>query len=147
LARGAAQVKNEEPLTHALNAHPVILKGRIDRLEESGQGRGYSIHDYKTGEIPSSKNMKFGFAPQLIAYALMLGEERGVWPQELFYWALPRARHEGKLSPYDLGDMTLFAHGEALRHALAIMIETPLPFLALDDGSPYAVLSRNAEWA
>jgi ATP-dependent helicase/nuclease subunit B len=144
--RGAEKVKNEEPLSHSLRDHPVTLKGRIDRLEENGQG-SYSIHDYKTGEIPSAKNMTLGFAPQLIAYALMLEEERGIWPQELIYWALPRARHEGKLTEYELGEMTLAEHAEALRHALRVMTETPLPYLALKDDSPYDVLSRNAEWA
>jgi len=91
--------------------------------------------------------MTLGFAPQLIAYALMLEEERAVWPQELLYWALPRARHEGKLTEYALGEMTLAEHTKALRHALRVMTETPLPYLALKDDSPYAVLSRNDEWA
>ncbi|MFN8930172.1 MAG: PD-(D/E)XK nuclease family protein [Alphaproteobacteria bacterium] len=145
-ARGAGQVKNEDPITHTLNDHPVTLKGRIDRLEENGQG-SYSIHDYKTGEIPSAKNMTLGFAPQLIAYALMLEEERGIWPNEILYWELPRARHEGKLTEYALGEMTLAEHTKALRHALRVMTETPLPYLALKDDSPYAVLSRNDEWA
>jgi NAD-specific glutamate dehydrogenase len=100
------KLESEFPLTHALNNHPLTLKGRIDRLEELGQG-AYSIHDYKTGPIPEIKEMKEGRVPQLIAYALMLEEERGIWPQELLYWALPRARHEGKLTEYALGEMTL----------------------------------------
>jgi ATP-dependent helicase/nuclease subunit B len=142
--RGVA-VESEFPLTHLLENHPVTLKGRIDRLEESGQGR-YSIHDYKTGAVASPKEMREGQAVQLIAYALMLQEIRGVCPEELSYWALPRGRYAGDIIPYALGERSITEHAAALKIALYRMTEEPIPYLARDEKSPYAPLSRNGEW-
>ncbi len=142
--RGVA-VESEFPLTHQLENHPVTLKGRIDRLEESGQGR-YSIHDYKTGAVASPKEMREGKSVQLIAYGLMLQEIRGIWPEELGYWALPRGRHAGDIIPYALGERSTAEHAAALKIALYRMTEEPIPYLARDEESPYAPLSRNGEW-
>jgi ATP-dependent helicase/nuclease subunit B len=139
------KVESEFPLTHMLNNHPLTLKGRIDRLEELGQG-AYSIHDYKTGPIPEIKEMKEGRVPQLIAYALMLEEIRGVWPQELCYWALPRGRYAGKITPHAFAEQGLAEHAAALKAALYRITEEKIPYLALSDTSPYAPLSRNEEW-
>jgi hypothetical protein len=84
--------------------------------------------------------------PQLIAYALMLEEIRGVWPQELSYWALPRGRYAGKITPHAFAEQGLAEHAAALKAALYRITEEKIPYLALSDTSPYAPLSRNEEW-
>lgn len=128
-----------------VNIGEVTLVGKIDRLEN--QGAAYSIHDYKTGDAPEKKAMKLGLEPQLIAYALMLSQETGALPESLVYWALPKARHQGALVPYEFGDSTLAGHIAALGTAIGSMFAEGYAFYALDAESPYAAVSRNEEWA
>ncbi|MBN8543096.1 MAG: PD-(D/E)XK nuclease family protein [Alphaproteobacteria bacterium] len=135
----------EMEMKHEVNVGPVTLVGKIDRLEK--QGDSYSIHDYKTGNAPAKKDMQLGLEPQLIAYALMLHEERGALPEELIYWALPKARFAGDLVSYELGEQTLHQHAEALRNALTSILEEEFSFRALNTESDYAGISRNDEWA
>jgi ATP-dependent helicase/nuclease subunit B len=49
------------------------LYGRADRIERR-QGGGYAILDYKTGEPPTSKQVRAGIAPQLTLEAAILRE-------------------------------------------------------------------------
>ena len=128
------------------NIGPVTLKGKIDRLEK--HGNTCSIHDYKTGDAPKNKEMETGLEPQLIAYALMLSQETGIAPEQLVYWALPKARHTGELVEYHFGkEGTLESHMKALQAAIGRMFEADYRFYALNDASPYAGVSRNDEWA
>ena len=149
----------------------ITLVGKIDRLEiknmsfphrreslstlvQEGEEipacagmTSYSIHDYKTGEVPAKKAMELGLEPQLIAYALMLSEEQGILPEELVYWVLPKARFAGELVPYETGEQGLAEHLSALRSALISILEESFAFHALDPQSDYAGISRNDEWA
>jgi ATP-dependent helicase/nuclease subunit B len=47
------------------------LRGRADRIEEL-QGGGHAILDYKTGSVPSDKQVGIGISPQLTLEAAML---------------------------------------------------------------------------
>lgn len=142
-ARGVIAPECEMPVTQSVG--PVELKGKIDRLETRSDG--YSIHDFKTGGAPSAAEMKQGLEPQLIAYALMLCEQTGRAPEDLVYWALPKARHSGSLVSYLFADATLEQHMHALREALGRMVSEGFAFHALDDAGSYSAVSRNDEWA
>ncbi|MFZ4125780.1 MAG: PD-(D/E)XK nuclease family protein [Rickettsiales bacterium] len=135
----------EMEMKHEVNLGPITLVGKIDRLEK--QGAKYSIHDYKTGDAPSKKEMGLGLEPQLIAYALMLSQEMGILPEQLVYWALPKARHKGALVDYQFGEATLSDHIAALRSAISTMFKEEYVFYALDNYGAYTGVSRNDEWA
>jgi ATP-dependent helicase/nuclease subunit B len=122
----------------------VTLVGKIDRLEK--QGAKYSIHDYKTGDAPTKTAMGLGLEPQLIAYALMLSQETGIVPEQLVYWALPKARHQGALIDYEFGESNLEQHIVALRSAISQMFADDYAFYALDNDGTYTGVSRNDEW-
>jgi ATP-dependent helicase/nuclease subunit B len=47
------------------------LRGRADRIERGADGR-YTIMDYKTGAVPSEKQVRTGFAPQLTLESAIL---------------------------------------------------------------------------
>jgi ATP-dependent helicase/nuclease subunit B len=147
-ATGNMQVSAERNAKQdiALGGTTLSLHGRIDRLEVEGQNR--RIIDYKTGKAPTTNEIAQGKAVQLLAYALMLGEQ-GASVQGLEYWALPAGKREG--------GMTLFAPEadllEKLRAALAVFMDPATPLLAeplprkAKFESDYAGISRYDEWA
>jgi ATP-dependent helicase/nuclease subunit B len=47
------------------------LRGRADRIEELAHG-GYAILDYKTGQVPTEKQVRIGISPQLTLEAAIL---------------------------------------------------------------------------
>jgi ATP-dependent helicase/nuclease subunit B len=53
------------------------LRARADRIEELAAG-GYAILDYKTGQVPSEKQVRIGISPQLTLEAAIL--RRGGFP-------------------------------------------------------------------
>ena len=71
-ARVAAEVKGETTLD--LPGGPFTLKARADRIEIGRDGR-LTIVDYKTGPVPSDKDVQLGLSPQLTIEAMIA--ERG----------------------------------------------------------------------
>lgn len=59
----------EHRVDYALNAH-VNIKGVIDRVDASHEDDGVSLIDYKTGALPTKKDMNNGENVQLATYAL-----------------------------------------------------------------------------
>src|SRR6185437_13552456 len=55
-------------------ARPLVIEARADRIDEIEPG-GWEIIDYKTGRVPSRKELDALFAPQLLLEAAMA--ERG----------------------------------------------------------------------
>ena len=53
------------------------LRGRADRIERLADGR-YAILDYKTGQVPTEKQVRIGISPQLTLEAAIL--RRGGFP-------------------------------------------------------------------
>ncbi len=61
-----------------LGERTFTLRARADRIEELGGG-AYAILDYKTGQVPTEKQVRIGFSPQLTLEAAIL--RRGGFPE------------------------------------------------------------------
>ncbi len=61
---------------HGVDIGGVKVRGRIDRVDTTPDGRGMFVLDYKTGFIPSSKSLGTGEGLQLPLYLLALAAER-----------------------------------------------------------------------
>jgi len=88
-ARGIdIRVEETLSLTFDAPAGPFTLTAKADRLELSGSGA--AVLDFKTGQIPSAKQLKTGFSPQLTLTGAILAEAGSktsgpVEPEELTY--------------------------------------------------------------
>ena len=67
----AAHVEVFGELTIPLGDRSFRLTGRADRIERLADGR-YAILDFKTGKVPSDKQVEIGVAPQLTLEGAML---------------------------------------------------------------------------
>lgn len=88
-ARGIEiRVEEQVTMTFAAPAGPFTLTAKADRIELSSTGA--SVLDFKTGAIPSGKQVKSGFAPQLTLTGAILAEAGladvgPIEPEELTY--------------------------------------------------------------
>jgi ATP-dependent helicase/nuclease subunit B len=86
------------------------LSARADRIERRADGR-YAILDYKTGHVPSDKQVRIGLAPQLTLEAAILraGGFRDIPARasvaELAYVQLKGGEPAGKADAIDLGNL------------------------------------------
>ena len=85
---------------------PFELVGRADRIDALATG-GYAIIDYKTGAVPSKRDVETGLAPQLPLEAAMVarGAFEGVPADsavELSYWRLSGGDPAGEIR--EVGD-------------------------------------------
>ena len=148
-ANSALAVTAELPLEGSIaldDRESLTLHGRIDRLERGGAGP--TITDYKTGDAPGAKEILKGEATQLLAYAMLLGDEGG--DAALEYWQLPRARHRGQISaPVHYGELVEAGVPQQLKAALLAMLQAETPFLATpsERDRDYDGISRYDEWA
>jgi len=92
------------------------LRCRADRIEQVAAGR-YAILDYKTGSVPTEKQVRIGISPQLTLEAAILrnGGFPGIAPgasvDELVYVLLKGGRPAGE------GRLIEFKDGDANAHA------------------------------
>jgi ATP-dependent helicase/nuclease subunit B len=138
------------------------LRARADRIERMTDNR-YVILDYKTGQVPSDKQVRIGIAPQLTLEAAILrrggfkGVPAGASVDALAYVKLRGNRIAGEAEPVDLEDRTADA---AADHALAKLTalvakfaqpETPYRSLVLSMWKhrygTYDDLARVKEWS
>lgn len=133
------------------------LKGRADRIDQM-PGGGLSITDYKTGGVPTQKEIKAGFEPQLPLLALIAekGGFKNIPSQatsELAYWKLSGGRVVAEEKPVD-GDVAELMQQAAagLERLIELFSKAATPYQAVpkpqyqpryDD---YAHLARLAEW-
>lgn len=128
----------------------VTLFGRMDRLEEYGNGQ--CVVDYKTGEIPSEARILKGKELQLLAYYLLLSL-RGEQVRGIEYWELPKIADGGDVLALEIEVHrgTFEQIEEKLKAALAQMLSGELVFIDTGEGEQahraYAGLSRYDEWA
>ena len=99
--RGLVESLSERDGVLVLKARggPFTLKAQADRIDRH-VGGGLVLIDYKTGSLPSNKEIEQGFAPQLPLEGAILrdgnfGEIRGV-PTALEYWRLSGSDPAGK---------------------------------------------------
>jgi ATP-dependent helicase/nuclease subunit B len=156
----AAEVMGEWPVI--VGEGGFLLRGRADRIERRTDG-SLAILDYKTGTLPSQRNVEAGFSPQLPLEAAMAeagafgADMRGV-VSELTYWALTGGYEKGAAlalfarDPQALPEAVAQAAGR-LRDLVRAFDAPDRPYLAQPHPGraprfpKYAQLSRVAEWA
>lgn len=78
------EIISEENLELYLKDLDFKLTARCDRLEKNGNTT--NICDYKTGVIPSKKDVELGKKPQLVVEAVIISDKNNVGG--LYYWSL-----------------------------------------------------------
>jgi ATP-dependent helicase/nuclease subunit B len=138
------------------------LRARADRIERRADGR-LAILDYKTGQVPSRKDVAIGLAPQLPLEAAMaaaggFGPDLAWATAELTYWHLTGASTPGEATRlFEKSDDELQTTiAEALRGLERLIDQYDEPdrcYLAHPHPawtprfSDHAQLARVAEWA
>jgi ATP-dependent helicase/nuclease subunit B len=138
------------------------LRARADRIEELAGG-GYAILDYKTGQVPSEKQVRIGISPQLTLEAAIL--RRGGFPgfiagasiAELVYVSLKGGELPGDGKPINFknGDADFHAERalEKLQAVAARFEDEQQPYLPLvlsmwkNRYGSYDHLARVMEWS
>jgi len=134
-----------------------VLRGRADRIDVLKDGTA-AIIDYKTGALPSPKQVKLLLSPQLPLEALMLAEggfaDAGkLTTSELIYIRFGGGAEPGEFRPTpDVPDLVGRAEAK-LRARLADYCNQDMPYLPrvmpfrADQPGDYDHLSRVGEWA
>jgi ATP-dependent helicase/nuclease subunit B len=137
---------------------PFILTATADRIDQRKDGR-LTIIDYKTGAVPSVKEVAAGYAPQLpleamIASAGGFADIAAAEIAELWFWRLKGGSEGGEERPAG-GEIDRLI--EQAWHGLAELIRrfddpsTPYPARPHPDHAPkysdYGHLARLQEWS
>jgi ATP-dependent helicase/nuclease subunit B len=123
-----------------LGERTFTLRARADRIEAL-VGGGLAILDYKTGTVPTEKQVRIGVAPQLTLEAAILrhggfsGIAAGGSVAELAYVSLKGGTPAGENKPIEFKEGDADAHAE---RALAKLTEVALKFE--DEEQPYLPL-------
>lgn len=149
----ALEVKAEMLLSVAGRTHTLV--GRVDRID-SGVG-GYAVIDYKTGTVPSDKQVQSGLAPQLPLLGMMLeaGVFAGLKPRPisaLLYCKLGgRIGGQASVALKDSTDLVVAAR-RALEATVAAYADPTMPYLVVPQPQfvprfdDYQHLGRINEW-
>ena len=133
------------------------LRGKADRIDRLKAG-GLAIIDYKTGGIPTAKQIRTGHAPQLPLEAVMAAAGKfahvpAEYVAELAYWQLKGGREPAKEQRVEDDPMALAARYRGQLEALITAFNDPaMPYHPLPDPKyvpafrVYDHLSRRAEW-
>ncbi len=138
---------------------PFTLTAKADRIEMSGTG--VAVLDFKTGQIPSAKQMKAGFAPQLTLTAAILADKgapdlTAAPPEELTYVRVVGRKVPGVEKALavgaEAGDLAEAAL-EGLKRTIARFDDEGMPYLSWvapqfmgNFGGNYDHLARVFEW-
>jgi ATP-dependent helicase/nuclease subunit B len=142
----------------ALTLGALRIEARADRIDEIEPG-GWEIIDYKTGRVPSPKELKALFAPQLLLEAAMAehgsfdkiaGPARAV---HLSYWQANGLGQGGAVKVIEESDDLVAAMVALVQRMIAHFAKPSTPYEALPwpEFSPhfndYEHLERVAEWS
>ncbi len=160
MAAAHAEIRGELPF--GVGERAFRLTGRADRIERLAGG-GYAVLDFKTGTLPTSKQVQIGVSPQLTLEAAMLrngafpGLEPGGSVAELGYVRLNGGNPAGQESIINLKDRTPDAAADAALAELKALVvrfedeSTPYRPLVLSMWSnrygAYDDLARVKEWS
>ncbi len=139
---------------------PFTLSGTADRIDQN-QTHEISIIDYKTGSVPSAKQVETGISPQLALEAAML--ERGAFEGltgltviELLYVRLNGSDPAGEARPASkkvaVGELAAQAF-DGLQRLIAQFDKEATPYLTrprpdfVDPYNDYEHLARLKEWS
>ena len=124
-----------------LGERTLKLSARADRIERHA-GQRYVILDYKTGTVPTEKQVRIGMSPQLTLEAAILraggfpGIDKGASVAELAYVSLKGREPAGEYEPIDFKD-----GGDAESHAARALEKlTTLAERFEDEQQPYRPL-------
>lgn len=145
-------------LTIERRDRPFRLRARADRIDER-TGGGYEIVDYKTGAVPTKKDVNAGLSPQLPLEAAMIvnGAFGDISPGDvmaLTYWKLSGGDPAGEIR--DAGDDPMLLADEALAGLIALLDyydDPETPYIARPDPdiaprhSDFEHLERVQEWS
>ncbi|GIX08886.1 double-strand break repair protein AddB [Elioraea sp.] len=152
-----AEVKTEHAIG-GLPGGPFLLVAKADRIEHR-DGR-LAVLDYKTGAVPTDKQVKAGTQPQLTLEAALAA--RGAFagipalpPGELAYWHLSGGFVPGSVHPRCAGEEAAASETAwaGLLRRLHAFDDPATPYMARPHPrlelyrSPYAVLARIDEWS
>jgi ATP-dependent helicase/nuclease subunit B len=135
------------------------LRGIADRINLLNDG-SLSVIDYKTGTVPSRKDVQSGLAPQLPLEAAMLAEGKfqkipNGQVSELAYWSLKGGIPAGKIEVRGEGDNVADLADQAMANLKQLIdhysVEaTAFTAVAPEEGGPrydpYVHLARAKEW-
>lgn len=159
-ARGV-EIRVEERVSMTFEAPfaPFTLTAKADRIELSSTGA--AVLDFKTGSIPSAKQVKSGFSPQLtltgaILAATGLSGRPAVQPEELTYVRVVGRKVPGDAVVRASGDEAVVlsqAALEGLKSRVARFDDVSTPYLSWvapqfmgNFGGNYDHLARVWEW-
>ena len=145
-------------LTIEREGRPFRLRARADRIDELSGG-GYEIVDYKTGAVPTKKDVNAGLSPQLpLEAAMIVNGAFGDIPSgdvaALTYWKLSGGDPAGEIRA--AGDDPMILADEALAGLVALLdhYDNPdTPYIAQPDPdiaprhSDFEHLERVQEWS
>ena len=128
------------------------LRGRADRVDRLPDGQ-LAIIDYKTGSVPTDKDLAEGLEPQLPLLALLLEQAGHGTVGQLDYWHLMGGSTGGEIKPVK-GDITKLTQDTdaRLRELLTFYADPTTPYRAVPNPAltprydDYAHLARLAEW-
>ena len=123
-------------LTLHASGGPFEVTAKADRIDRLAAG-GFRLGDYKTGALPSKKEMCAGFAPQLPLEGAILrdggfGDVSGS-PAALEYWRLGGGDPAGERTQLGDGDPTGLIDGalSRLRALIELFDDPATPYLAV----------------
>ena len=135
-----------------------VLTARADRMDRLASGE-IAVIDYKTGRVPSPKQVKSGLSPQLpleaaIAAAGGFGDMAKETVGELLYIRLTGRTPPGEMKPVkgDAGELAE-ATCEGLKNRIAAFDDENTPYLSrlrpmfLSHEGDYDHLARVKEWS
>jgi ATP-dependent helicase/nuclease subunit B len=152
----AVEVKGR--LTFRTRGGEFTLSARADRIDRSAEGT-LEIIDYKTGGVPTQREVREGFSPQLpleaaIAKAGGFADVAAAAVDGLAYWQMTGGRTPGKTIPIKGDAAELAAEAlDGLKRMVELFDDKDTPYLARPNPdrapaySDYAHLARVKEWA
>ncbi len=156
-----ALTEQKGSVTFDVSGKPFTLNGTADRIDVFNNGT-IRLIDYKTGDVPSLKEVSAGYAPQLPleAFLISMGGVSGLKSKsfcQLAYWKLAAKEDDCKvvdlLSKNDKTAENLIQESfEGLKTLIYIFNqpETPYEACPIPGKAPkyndYEHLSRSAEW-
>lgn len=134
----------------------LILTAKADRIDVMASGQAHII-DYKTGTVPTKKDVTQGYAPQLSLEGVILSS--GGFPdflpqtvEKLCYWGMTGGTPAGEIISFENPEDLLGAAEQGVRQLFDAFLGQEIPFYACPDPDiipayhDYAHLERLKEW-